>query len=110
MFAIPFLSTIFSATLATNCLVCLMLTEPLQPKQLHHLHTQLSLGQSCPRQKSLVPMREGSFQWHLTLCDPVDCGLLGFSVRGFLQARILECIGHALLEHYISYCPNHWLP
>ena len=27
---------------------------------------------------------------HRTLCNPVDCGLLGFSVReGVLQARIL---------------------
>ena len=28
----------------------------------------------------------------LTLCDPVDCNLLGFSVHGILQARILEWI------------------
>ena len=27
-----------------------------------------------------------------TLCDPVDCNLLGFSVLGILQARILEWI------------------
>ena len=27
-----------------------------------------------------------------TLCDPVDCNLLGFSVHGILQARILEWI------------------
>ena len=26
----------------------------------------------------------------LTLCDPMDCGLPGSSVRGILQARILE--------------------
>ena len=26
------------------------------------------------------------------LCDPVDCNLLGFSVHGILQARILEWI------------------
>ena len=25
-----------------------------------------------------------------TLCDPMDCSLLGFSVLGILQARILE--------------------
>ena len=25
-----------------------------------------------------------------TLCDPMDCSLLGFSVHGILQARILE--------------------
>ena len=28
----------------------------------------------------------------LTLCDPVDCSLLGFSVHGILQARILEWV------------------
>ena len=27
-----------------------------------------------------------------TLCDPMDCGLPGSSVRGILQARILEWI------------------
>ena len=27
-----------------------------------------------------------------TLCDPMDCNLLGFSVQGILQARILEWI------------------
>ena len=26
----------------------------------------------------------------LTLCDPMDCSLTGFSVHGILQARILE--------------------
>ena len=28
----------------------------------------------------------------LTLCDPVDCSLLGFSVHGILQARILAWV------------------
>ena len=28
----------------------------------------------------------------LTLCDPRDCNLLGFSVHGILQERILEWI------------------
>ena len=27
-----------------------------------------------------------------TLCNPVDCNLLGFSVHGILQARILEWV------------------
>ena len=27
---------------------------------------------------------------YLTLCDPMDCSLPGFSVHGILQARILE--------------------
>ena len=31
-------------------------------------------------------------QWYPTLCDPVDCSPPGSSVRGILQARILEWI------------------
>ena len=27
-----------------------------------------------------------------TLCDPVDCSLLGFSIHRILQARILEWV------------------
>ena len=61
----------------------------------------------------------------LTLCDPMDCSLLGSSVQGILQARILEpvaigfsrgssqpkdrtcvsyisCIGRQVLYHYSS--------
>ena len=53
----------------------------LQAKELHHLHAQLSLGQSCHRQKSLASMRAKLLQSCLTLCDPVDCGLPGLSVR-----------------------------
>ena len=38
-------------------------------------------------------MRGGEVaQLCLTLCNPVDCNLLGFSVHGILQARILEWI------------------
>ena len=53
-----------------------------QAKQTHHLHAQLSLGQSCHRQKeSLVFIRTGSLRSCPTLPNPVDCGLPGFSVR-----------------------------
>ena len=31
-------------------------------------------------------------QWCPTLCDPMDCSLPGSSVRGILQARILEWV------------------
>ena len=31
-------------------------------------------------------------QSHPTLCDPMDCSLLGSSVRGIFQARILEWV------------------
>ena len=62
-------------------------------------------------------MHVGSLRSCLTLCDPVDCGLPGFSVTGALQARILECIGPYWLpyplEHYISCFPRHqhpWVP
>ena len=58
----------------------------------------------------------------LTLCDPMDCSLAGFSVHGILQATILEWVaspfsrGSSLprdrtwvLLHYrqIVYCPSH---
>ena len=28
----------------------------------------------------------------LIICDPIDCSLLGSSVHGILQARLLECV------------------
>ena len=31
----------------------------------------------------------------LTLCDPVDCSLPGFSVHGIFQARVLEWVAIA---------------
>ena len=31
-------------------------------------------------------------QLGLTLCDPMDCGLLGSSVHGIFQVRILEWV------------------
>ena len=33
----------------------------------------------------------------LTLCDPMDCSLPGFSVHGIFQARVLDCC-HFLLQ------------
>ena len=69
-------------------------SESLQAKQLCHLHTQLSLGQSCHRQKNLASMHAGSLRSCLTLSDPIDCGLPVFSVReGSSTARILQHIG-----------------
>ena len=37
-------------------------------------------------------VRVKSLQSCPTLCDPMDCSLLGSSVHGILQARILEWI------------------
>ena len=49
-------------------------------------------GRAATGKKCLASMRAGSLQWWPTLCNPVDCGRPGFSVReGVLQARILEC-------------------
>ena len=83
---------------------------PGSPKAKHlcHLHAQLSLGQSYHRQKkNLASICTGSLWSYPTLCDPVDCGLPGFSVReavgaggrGDLQARILECTGQYWLPY-----------
>ena len=41
------------------------------------------------KKKSLASMHAGGLLLCPTLCDPVDYGLPGFSVRGVLQARIL---------------------
>ena len=52
--------------------------------------------------KSLASMHTGSLWSCPTLCNPVDCGLPGFSVGvgvGVLQARILECVGQYWLPH-----------
>ena len=42
-----------------------------------------------------------SLQSCLTLCDPVDCSLPGFSVHGIFQARVLEWF--AIAFSYIMY-------
>ena len=38
-------------------------------------------GRAATGKKSLVSMHAGSLQSCPTLCDPVDCGLSGFSFR-----------------------------
>ena len=42
-----------------------------------------------------------SLQSCLTLCDPMDCSLPGFSVHGIFQARVLEWV--AIAFFYIRY-------
>ena len=63
--------------------------------------------------KSSACMHAKSLQLCLTLCDPMDCSLPGFSVYGILQARIMEWVAisfsrgssrprdHTLLINYI---------
>ena len=88
---------------AVHVPVHLVPPESPQTKQLCHLHAQLSLGQSCHRPKRISRLyMQGSLQSCPTICSPVDCGLPGFSVRGFLQARILECSG----QYWVPYPPR----
>ena len=42
--------------------------------------------------KNIFCMHTKSLQSCQTLCDPVDCSLLGLSVHGILQARTLEWV------------------
>ena len=57
-------------------------------------------GRVATGKKNLASMHAGSLRLCPTLCDPVDCGLPGFSVReGVLQARILEPIGQDCLPY-----------
>ena len=59
-------------------------------------------------------MHAGSLWLFPALCNPVGCGLPGFSVRGFSRQEYRSVLAntgcHTLLEHYISCCPSHKLP
>ena len=91
------------------------------PKQVHHFHFNPHLGELvCPHRQTeacvyvcRVSSVVSNSLWPCGLW-PVACGLPGFSVRGVLQARILEYLihtgCHTLLEHYISCCPSRQLP
>ena len=67
----------------------------LKVMKLHHLHAQLSLGQSCHRPKQVLCLCAhgyfGSFRFFVTLWT-VACQA-SLSRRGLLQARILVRIG-----------------
>ena len=87
-----------------------------QAKQLSHPHAQLSLGQSCHRQKmscvhargvtSVVSNSLGPCRlWPVRLL----CQGGGFSRQGYWS--VLANTGcHTLLGHYISCCPSRQLP
>ena len=56
--------------------------------------TRLS-GATCdspPVLLSCAGVHAPTLQSHLTFCDPMNCSLLGSSVHGILQARILEWV------------------
>ena len=50
----------------------------------------------CPEQPALHILPPLFTQSCLTLCDPMDCSLPGFSVHGIFQARILEWVAMSL--------------
>ena len=50
-------------------------------------------GTELPQaRKGPVSTHVGVLQLCPPLCDPVDCGLLGFSIQGIFQARMLEWV------------------
>ena len=54
--------------------------------------SQLSLTKSNNLKDIRLGMRAKSFQSCPALCNPMDCSLPGSSVRGILQARMLEWV------------------
>ena len=88
----------------------------LQAKQLHHLHTQLSLGQSCHRQnKSCIYAHRitSVVSDSLRPCRLWPSRLL-CQERGLSRLEYWSVLAntgcHTLLEHYISCCPSRQLP
>ena len=59
-------------------------------EQLTHTHTCTHTHMHTPVLMPLGCMHAKSLQSCPTLCIPMDCNLLGSSVHGILQARILE--------------------
>ena len=45
-----------------------------------------------------------SLQLCLTLCDPMDCSLQGYSVHGILQARLLEWVAVSFFRGILGLC------
>ena len=81
----------------------------LQAKQLHYLHTQLSLGQSCHREKNILHLcvkgRFGRFWLFVTLWT-VSCQASrseGVSRQEYCSVLAYTAC-HTLLEHSISCC------
>ena len=57
-------------------------------------------GAELPQAKKCLASMYAEALWScLNLCNTVDCGLPGFFVKGFLQARILERTGQYLFPY-----------
>ena len=87
-----------------------------QAKQLQHLHGQLSLGQSCHRQKQCCIYASriaAAMSYSLQSCRLWPARLLsqgwGFS-RQEHWSELDNTYGHANLEYFISCCPGRQLP
>ena len=95
------------------CLCTLVMPGSPQAKQLHLLHTQLSLGQSCHRQKCLESIRVVSVVsnslWPRRLW-PASASLSGGFLRQEHWSELANAGCHTLLEHYTSCCPSCHLP
>ena len=52
----------------------------------------LSLLLDCPEDHGTVPCHANLFYSCLALCNAMDCSLMGSSVHGIFQARILEWV------------------
>ena len=61
-----------------------------------HLDRHLETGHWWSGDVILIVL--STVQSCLPLCDPMDCGPLGSSVHGVLQAGILEWVSHTLLQ------------
>ena len=107
--------TIIPAVEAVHVPTHLAPPRSLQPKQLHHLHTQHSLGQSCHKQKKFLHL---CMQGHFS-CVQLFVALWTVACQACLSRefsreeywRVLANTGyHTLLEHSISCCPTCQLP
>ena len=72
-------------------------------------------GRAATDKRSLASTHTGLLWLCPTICDPVDCSLPGFSLRGFSPGMNTGAYQpntgcHALLEHYISCCSSCQLP
>ena len=83
-------------SLSITCLLSIYLSIAHHASvSIHIPHPSVSATYVASTYLHLLPK---SLQSCPTLCDPVDCSPPGSSVRGTLQARVLEWVCHALLQ------------
>ena len=99
---------------AVRVLAHLALPASPKAKQLRHLHAQLSLGQSCHRQKKSCVYAHFSHVQLFAALLSVACQATLSGRRGFSRQQhwsVPPNTGcHTLLEHCISCCPLSQLP